>query len=520
MTVLTSKTSNCSCPFTVGALLTLLKTLTKSTRWSAFHNSRKSLVECLRCIAEVVIWGDQNNKEITNIFRQNDGLAKIVRLTKKKSNRRGEVAVQLLQTLAMLVQNVKSSDTLFYILSHEAVGQIISMDFDFTDEEVLGYYVSLVKSISFKLNESIVVSYIKKSAPKSNQFSMPLFSEAAKFVDSPEQMVRAAARTLTLTIISLKSDRVDGFLTSAENRVFFRNCVRGLRQRIANLEKLDSGRSEYKGAADHLEGEIEDIVCYLNDIYKSSSSGVQMELAYAAWDELLGGYLSTPLYNAMSNQLKGGQSKSLSEEGLPLLKMPKIETLIDIASRWIPLKHSDFQKSIFTTFVTNTMNALLKRSEFVFSRVVMHAINQAFHALELSASRRLEPLLNIDLETFDLSEEPEWRIEASKINTKIKPSIGPTVGPLEFAEYIGLDVCADVLQMLFRQTSCEKYKPSPLLEKLARNPDMTLRGRRYLSFTSRSLNPMTLSTSKNNIRRTMSMTWGSIPHQPVMRRSF
>jgi len=178
-----------------------------------------------------VIWGDQNNKEITNTFRQNDGLAKIVRLTKKKSNRRGEVAVQLLQTLAMLVQNIKSSDILFYILSHEAVGQIISMDFDFTDEEVLGYYVSLVKSISFKLNESIVVSYIKKSAPKSNQFSMPLFSEAAKFVDSPEQMVRAAARTLTLTIISLKSDRVDGFLTSAENRVFFRNCVRGLCRR-------------------------------------------------------------------------------------------------------------------------------------------------------------------------------------------------------------------------------------------------------------------------------------------------
>jgi len=245
-----------------------------------------------------------------------------------------------------------------------------------------------------------------------------------------------------------------------------------------------------------------------------------MELAYAAWDELLGGYLSTPLYDAMSNQLKGGRSKSLSEEGLPLLKIPKTETLIDIASQWIPLKHSDFQKSIFTSFVTSTMNALLKRSEFVFSRVVMHAINQAFHALELSASRRLEPLLSIDLETFDLSEESEWRIEASKINTKIKPNIGPTVGPLEFAEYIGFDMCVDVLQMLFRQTSCEKYKPSPLLEKLARNPGMTLRGRRHLSFTSRSLNPMTLSLSKNNIRRTMSMTWGSTPQQPVMRRSF
>ena len=217
--------------YTPGELRRLLKTLSSSTRWTALRSSVAVLVECLRRIAEVVIWGDQHDTSIFTVFRQEDGLQRLAHLLKKKSNRQGPVAVQLLQTFAMLVQNIREKSSLMYLLNHEATRHTISTDFDFEDEEVLGYYVSFVRSISFKMNESTVTSFTRRVSQKNDVLCMPLFSEAAKFVNSSERMVRSAARTLTLTIMGLKNDTVNAFLVSDVNRDFFKSQVDDLHRK-------------------------------------------------------------------------------------------------------------------------------------------------------------------------------------------------------------------------------------------------------------------------------------------------
>ena len=83
------------------------------------------------------------------------------------------ICVQILQTLNILFENIrletslcKFSFSLFfsritslslalnldYLLSNNLVNRIIVYKFDFTDEEITAYYISFLKTLSFKLN--------------------------------------------------------------------------------------------------------------------------------------------------------------------------------------------------------------------------------------------------------------------------------------------------------------------------------------------------------------------------------
>jgi protein CLEC16A len=120
---------------------------------TADEQNSLAMVEVIRQITEALIWGEQNNHDhnFFDFFCEKNILAEFVRFLGQAHVNRS-VKVQLLQTLSMLVQNICRDTSLYYLFSNNYVNQLISTQFDWNDEEILGYYISFLKSLALRLN--------------------------------------------------------------------------------------------------------------------------------------------------------------------------------------------------------------------------------------------------------------------------------------------------------------------------------------------------------------------------------
>lgn len=82
------------------------------------------------------------------------------------------------------------------------------------------------------------------------------------------------------------------------------------------------------------------------------------------------------------------------------------------------------------------------RAGFVSNRVLMPMINEAFHAWMEGVA------------------EPEHIDEIMKLGCNFP------MGPLRLADFIGLDVCHDIMMVLYDELGDQKYFPNPLLRQL------------------------------------------------------
>ncbi|KAF5277222.1 hypothetical protein FQR65_LT03928 [Abscondita terminalis] len=226
------------------------------------HN-RGLLVETLRSIAEILIWGDQNDSSVFDFFLEKNMLSFFLRIMRQRSGGSSYVCVQLLQTLNILFENIRNETSLYYLLSNNHVNSIIVHKFDFSDEEVMAYYISFLKTLSLKLNPHTIHFFYNEHT---NDF--PLYTEAIKFFNHPESMVRIAVRTLTLNVYKVDDASMLAFIRDRTAAPYFSNIVWFIGKHIHELDACVRNDADHQSqnrladiVAEHL-----DHLHYLNDI--------------------------------------------------------------------------------------------------------------------------------------------------------------------------------------------------------------------------------------------------------------
>lgn len=225
------------------------------------------VIEALRSIAELLTYGDQHDSSFFEFFMEKQVMGEFVRIL--NISRTVTVSLQLLQTISILIQNLRREHAIYYMFSNEHVNYLITYSFDFRNEELLSYYISFLRAISGKLNKNTISLLLKTQGEE--VVSFPLYVEAIRFAFHEESMVRTAVRAITLNVYHVGDEFVNKFIASAPHSDYFSNLVSFFRDQCINLSKLFSERpknpcSESVSAMLAKVDEIEDNLYYFSDV--------------------------------------------------------------------------------------------------------------------------------------------------------------------------------------------------------------------------------------------------------------
>lgn len=194
------------------------------------------VIEALRSIAELVTYGDQNDPSFFEFFMEKQIMDEFVRVLRISSP--SQVALQLLQTMSIMIQNLRSEHAIYYIFSNEHINFLITYSFDFQNEELLSYYISFLRAISGKLNRNTISLLVKTQ--NDEVISFPLYTEAIKFAFHDESMLRIAVRALTLNVYHVGDECVSRYISCTPLSDYFVNLVDYFMKQCTNLDGLVS----------------------------------------------------------------------------------------------------------------------------------------------------------------------------------------------------------------------------------------------------------------------------------------
>lgn len=216
-------------------------------------------------------------------------------IMRQKSGGSSFVCVQLLQTLNILFENIRNETSLCkfhmmqqlkssndatvclldYLLSNNHVNSIIVHKFDFSDEDVMGYYILFLKTLSLKLTPHTIHFFYNEHT---NDF--PLYTEAIKFFNHPESMVRIAVRTISLNVYNVENDSMQQFIRDRTAAPYFSNLVWFIGKHILELDACVRNDTDHQSQhrLSNLVAEHLDHLHYLNDILLLKIDGLNAVL--------------------------------------------------------------------------------------------------------------------------------------------------------------------------------------------------------------------------------------------------
>ena len=105
------------------------------------------------------------------------------------------IPIQLMQSAILLIHNLKKDEDKEYLLSTRFYKEITTYPFDFTDDEIIENYMSLLKCLAINLSNTQLKKYLVD-----NHYS--LFTGGMMFFNYSESLIKTASRTVVLQVLS------------------------------------------------------------------------------------------------------------------------------------------------------------------------------------------------------------------------------------------------------------------------------------------------------------------------------
>ncbi|KAK3809894.1 MAG: hypothetical protein JOS17DRAFT_764524 [Linnemannia elongata] len=302
--------------------------------------NEENIVSCLKELTQLLIWGDQHDPSLLEHFFEQNVHWHFLKILQSKDD--GTLIVQVLQTLNIMFENVRSRQSLYFLLSNNYVNQVIGLRYDFSNDEILAYYIYLLRTLSFKLSKDTIYFFFNEHLD-----DFPLYSEAIKFFNHEESMIRIAVRVITLNVYSVNDRQMQDFILDRTTTTYFSNLVWfiGNYGTTVNDMLLHPGEGEFSRMNYYL-AEHMDCFYYVNDIIELDVPKINKILISHLLNRLLRPmYLDSLLPSASSNS--NGNKSSTSAKLTPLVAMSLMLHAFHV------LKHAPLVSALTSTLFSN-----------------------------------------------------------------------------------------------------------------------------------------------------------------------
>lgn len=163
------------------------------------HEEVDSITAKIKQMTEILIWGEKNDQAFFDLFCERGVLNILLKFVKQKSSR--FVVIQIIQSLGLFLYNIDKPQHINFIFTNRALNDFINHDYNFADDEIVDYYINLLKSCCLRIGNFPLEIFFNE------RFStFPLLNQALRFYNHKESMVRTTVRNIFLTLIRYESN--------------------------------------------------------------------------------------------------------------------------------------------------------------------------------------------------------------------------------------------------------------------------------------------------------------------------
>ncbi|GAB67365.1 hypothetical protein PCYB_113850 [Plasmodium cynomolgi strain B] len=263
-----------------------------------------NFIELLRKITQITIWGDKYDDQIFQYFCEDNIFNHFIHLLRQNINK--NIRIQIYQSLTLLIQNLQKDISLYYIFSNNKINNLIYTTFIYQDDEIMPYYISMIKSISFFLNYHTSKFFFNEKSMK-----FPLYTESLRLYKFNDIITRTYVKNIILNILKIEDEGIENLILLRS--AFFTILVCYLRNHIIKMNKIYTKIKEsekLKKLFNTYLDEVDDVLYFFEDMLncekKRINDMLMIKLLIYFFFPIIGSFHSSIYFDCVSAYGEGG----------------------------------------------------------------------------------------------------------------------------------------------------------------------------------------------------------------------